>query len=161
MIYGLPGAGNMICMIDAVARNRFPPWPQIDNRRSFLHVRDLIAAAFLATTRPQACGRTYLVTDSKDYSTRWLYERIRLALGKPVPGWTVPYWVLATAVFGGTWLEKGFQGRMPFNQEALHKLTQDAWFSSERIRPDLGFTPRHNLEQEIPRMVREYLDRTR
>ncbi len=107
MIYGLTGAGNIARMIDAVARNRFPPWSKIGNRRPSLHVQDLIAAALLAATHPRACGRTYLVTDGKGYSTRWLYELIRLALGKPVPGWTVPYWALATAAFWATWLEKG------------------------------------------------------
>nr|WP_089729071.1 NAD-dependent epimerase/dehydratase family protein [Candidatus Thiosymbion oneisti] len=161
MIYGLTGTGNIARMIDAVARNRFPPWPKIHNRRSSLHVQDLIAAALLAATHPRAWGCTYLVTDGKGYSTRWLYERIRLALGKPVPGWAVPYWVLATAACGATWLETGFHRRMPFNHEALRKLTEDAWFSSDRIRTELGFTPRHNLAEEIPRMVKEYLDGTR
>jgi nucleoside-diphosphate-sugar epimerase len=46
---------------------------------------------------------------------------------------------------------------MPLDREGLGKLTGDAWFSSERIRDELGFRPRHNLEQEIPRMVRDYL----
>jgi len=161
MICGLTGAGNLARMIEAVTRNRFPPWPRIDNRQSFLHVQDLVAAAFLAATHPQACGRTYLVTDGKGYSTRWLYERIRLALGRPVPGWTVPYWALATAACGATWLEKGFRRRLPFNREDLRKLTQDAWFSSDRIHTELGFEPGHNLEEEIPRMVRESRESTR
>jgi len=158
MIYGLTGAGNLARMIEAVARNRFPPWPKIGNRRSFLHVQDLIAAAFLVATHSRAGGRTYLVTDGKGYSTRWLYERIRLALGKSVPGWTVPYWALATAACGATWLEKGLRRRMPFSREDLRKLTQDAWFSSDRIRTDLGFEPGHDLDEEMPRMVKEYLD---
>jgi len=115
MIYGLTGVGNIARMIKAVARNRFPPWPKIHNRRSSLHVQDLMVAACLVATHPWAGGRTYLVTDGKGYSIRWLYERICLALGRPVPGWTVPYWALATAACGSTWLEKGLHRRLPFN----------------------------------------------
>lgn len=161
MVYGLAGAGNIMRMIEAVARNRFPPWPKIDNRRSSVHVRDLVAAALLAATHPRASGRTYLVTDDKGYSTRWLYERIRHALGKPVPGWSVPYRVLATAAYGATWLEKLLHRRMPLDRAGLRKLTENAWFSSRRIRAELGFKPHHNLENEIPAMVEEYLATTR
>jgi len=66
-----------------------------------------------------------------------------------------------TLVTGATWLEKRFHGRMPFNREDLRKLTEDAWFSSDRIRTELGFGPRHDLEAEIPLMVKEYLGRGR
>ncbi len=158
MIYGITGAGNIARMIDAVARNRFPPWPKLDHRRSSVHVLDLIAAAFLAATHPRTGDRSYLVTDDHGYSTQWLYERIRVALGRPVPGWTVLYRALATAAYGATWLEKLFRRRMFLNREDWRKLTEIAWFSSDWIRTELGFEPHHSLEQEIPRMVREYLD---
>ncbi|MCG6862773.1 MAG: NAD-dependent epimerase/dehydratase family protein [Chromatiaceae bacterium] len=157
MIYGLPGEGNIARMIDAVARNRFPPWPKIENRRSAVHVLDLIAAMLLAATHPQATGRCYLVTDGNCYSTRWLYEKIRLALDKPVPGWTVPYWALSMAAAGTALLEKLIRRRLPFDREGLRKLTGDACFSSDRIRAELGFESRHNLNDEIRYMVGEYL----
>ena len=161
MVYGLAGEGNIARMIEAVAKNRFPPWPKIENRRSAIHVRDAIAAALLVATHPQAGGKTYLVTDGASYSTRGLYERIQGALGRDVPGWAVPRWVLGTAATMGTLLEKLSRRRMPLDREGLRKLTGDAWFSSERIRAELGFVPRHSLEEEIPRMVREYLDGSR
>jgi len=47
------------------------------------------------------------------------------------------------------------------NREGLRKLTEDAWFSSHRIRAELGFEPGYNLEDEIPVMVEEYLEATR
>jgi nucleoside-diphosphate-sugar epimerase len=157
MVYGIAGAGNIARMIAAVARGRFPPWPRISNRRSAIHIADVIDATLLAAVHPQAAGRTYLVTDGAGYSTRWLYEQIRRALGRKVPGWTVPYPVLRAAAETGTLLERLSGRRMPLDREGLGKLTGDAWFSSERIRDELGFRPRHNLEQEIPRMVREYV----
>jgi UDP-glucose 4-epimerase len=158
MVYGPIGQGNIARMIDAVARNRFPPWPKIHNRRSAIHVLDLVAAAFLAASRPQANGRSYFVTDGKGYSIRWLYEQILRALGRDVPQWTTPYWVLRSAATAGELLEKLSRRRMPLDREGLRKLTGNAWYCSDLIRAELGFKPRHDLEEEIPRMVREYRD---
>ena len=153
MVYGLAGEGNIARMIAAVAKGRFPPWPRIENRRSAIHVEDAIAAVLLAATHPRANGKTYLVTDGSGYSTRWLYERIRRALGREVPAWTTPYWVLRSAAAVGTMLEKLSGRRMPLNREGLRKLSGNAWFSSDRIRTELGFNSVHSLEQEIPLLV--------
>lgn len=161
MVYGLAGEGNIARMIAAVSKGRFPPWPRIENRRSAVHVLDAIDAALLAATHPRAAGKVYLVTDGSSYSTRWLYERIQGALGRGCSGWTVPLWALSSVAATGTLLEKLSGRRMPLDREGLRKLTGDAWFSSERIRAELGFRPRRSLEEEIPRMVREYLNRLR
>jgi UDP-glucose 4-epimerase len=158
MVYGLAREGNIARMIDAVARHRFPPWPRIENRRSAVHVSDAIAATILAATHPRANGKIYFVTDGAGYSTRWLYEQIQRALGWKVPLWAIHYWVVWATAMTGTLLEKLLGRRMPLDREALGKLAGDAWFSSDRIRTELGFRPLHGLEQEIPAMVRAYVD---
>jgi nucleoside-diphosphate-sugar epimerase len=156
MVYGLGAGGNLYRMIDAVARGRFPPWPQLVNRRSAVHVDDLVSAALLVATDPRAAGETYLVTDGVEYSTRWIYEQIRLALGWPIPTWTLPFccWRLAARV--GTLGERLTGRPMPLNTTALSKLAGDAWYSSRKIRDTLSFTSRHHLGTEIPSMVRAY-----
>lgn len=154
MVYGLSGQGNIARMIEAVARNRFPPWPRIENRRSAIHVDDAVQAALLAASLPQAAGQLYLVSDGGDYSTRRLYELICRALGRDLPRWTVPLWVLASVAAAGSMIE-GLSGRaMPLTRTALSKLTGNAWYASEKIRRDLGFSPEHQLETEIEAMVR-------
>ncbi|MBP6582440.1 MAG: NAD-dependent epimerase/dehydratase family protein [Chromatiaceae bacterium] len=156
MVYGLAGQGNIARMIDAVARHRFPPWPPIDNRRSAIHVEDAIRAALLAAWHPQAVGQIFLVTDGEHYSTRWLYKQIRLALGLPLPRWAIPLWVLWFAASLGSLGERLTGRAMPLTRAGLSKLTGDAWFSSERIRQELGFQSHHRLSAEIPLMVRDY-----
>jgi hypothetical protein len=47
---------------------------------------------------------------------------------------------------------------MPLTRVGLSKLTGDAWYSSEKLQAGLGFVPRHRLGDEIPRMVRAYLE---
>ena len=157
MVYGLAGQGNIMRMIDAVARRRFPPWPRIENRRSAIHVDDVVRAALLAASLPQAAGQVYLLSDGGDYSTRWLYEQIRLALGRPAPRWTIPLWLLTTAARAGSAVERITGRAVPLTRSGLSKLTGDAWYNSGKIRRDLGFEPRHHLDEAIRGMVREYL----
>ncbi len=156
MVYGLAGQGNIARMIDAVARHRFPPWPPIDNRRSAIHVDDAVRAALLAAWHPRAAGQIFLVTDGEHYSTRWLYEQIRLALGLPIPRWTIPLWVLGFSASLGSLGERLTGRAMPLTGAGLGKLTGNAWFSSARIRRELGFQAHHHLSAEIPLMVRDY-----
>jgi nucleoside-diphosphate-sugar epimerase len=160
MVYGLAGQGNVARMIDAVARSRFPPWPPIENRRSAVHVDDAVRAALLLARDDRAAGQVYLVTDGRPYSTRWLYEQIRQALGRPVPHWSVPLWLLGAAAWGGTLLERLSGRAMPLTRVGLAKLAGDAWYASDKLQRELGFVPGHRLDEEIPRLVRAYLDST-
>lgn len=154
MVYGIGDKGNIPRMIAAVAANRFPPWPRIENHRSAIHVEDAVAAALLIAESPASDGEVYCVTDGRDYSTRWMYEQILLALGRRIPTWTVPLALLRLAAGIGSAAERLLGRRMPLTRDGLDKLTGDAWFYSERLHRGLGFTPRHNLADEIPRLTR-------
>jgi len=161
MVYGLDGEGNLARMIDAVARGRFPPWPKVTNRRSAVHVADVIEAAMLVSTDRRSAGETYLVTDGFEYSTRWMYEQIRTALGLPLRRWTVPLWSFRAAAQLGGAAERLTGRPMPLTTDTLGKLVDDAWYSSQKIREDLSFVSSHQLDTEIPNMVRAYLNRAR
>ena len=160
MVYGLDGAGNIARMVEAVAAGRFPPWPRHPNRRSAIHVDDAIAAALLIARHPETGDRTYIATDGQPYSTRWIYEQIRLALGRTIPRWTVPLWMLYGAALGGTLAERWLGRRMPLTLDALSKLTGDAWFDSEALQR-LGFSPSHGLADEIRRLAERTTQRRR
>lgn len=157
MVYGLHGQGNVVRMIDAMARRRFPPWPHVENRRSAVHVEDAVWALIALANNPNGNGQVYLVTDGRYYSTRWLYERICLALGRKIPRWAVPLWTLRLGAALGSTVERISGRAMPIDREGLSKLLGDAWYSSAKIERELGFIPMHDLEREIPRMVSDYL----
>lgn len=154
MVYGLDDKGNLARLIAAIAARRFPPWPRLDNRRSAIHIEDAVAAAILVARNPASAGQIYCVTDGRAYSTRWIYERILLALGRPIPRWTVPLWALRAAAAGGSIGERLLGRRLPLTLDGLSKLTGDAWYSSEKLERTLGFSPQYSLETEIPRLVR-------
>jgi len=154
MVYGNTGQGNLAKMIQAIAAGRFPPLPETHNRRSMVHVEDVVAAAILAAEKPQAAGRQYIVSDGQAYSTRQLYAWICEALNKPVPRWYIPASVLICMARLGDGIGALRERRFMFDSDALHKLSGDSFYSSQRIEHELGFTAAFHLQQSLPEIVR-------
>ncbi len=153
LVYGPGVKGNLLRMMEAIDRGRFPPVPAIGNKRSMVHVDDVVRAALLATEDPRANGEVYIVTDGEAYSTRRIYEVICQAFGKPVPRWSIPATMLQAGARVGD-LMRGVVGRrFVFDSEALEKLLGSAWYSSAKIERELGFKASIRLEQALPEMV--------
>lgn len=155
MVYGAGAKGNMTKMLRAINRGRFPPLPDFQNRRSMVHVQDVLDAALLAAERPEAVGQVFIVSDGVGYSTRQMFELMCHALNRRVPSWTVPLWVLRSLGWVGDAIGRIRGRRFVFDSDALDKLASSAWFSSRKIETMLGFKPEWNLEKALPEMVRE------
>lgn len=152
LVYGAGVGGNLRDMIEAVARHRFPPIAECGNRRAMVHVRDVVAASLLAVESPVASGKTYHVTDGREYSTREIYDAIRKALGKPPLAWSTPVIVLrAAAAVGDVMRSAGL--RAPIDSARLEKLIGSARYDGRRIREELGFRPAENFESALPEMI--------
>lgn len=154
MVWG-PGAdGNLGRMIAAIAAGRFPPMPEFGNRRSLVHVRDVVQAAMLAARGDCAASRIYLVTDGLGYSTREMYALICQALGRSVPTWSTPRWGLRLIA----WLGDGIgrlvnkPGRI-FDSAAFDKLADSAWYDCTAIRRELGYVPSVTLQTGLPEYI--------
>lgn len=156
LVYGPGNKGNLFRMIQAVDRGVFPPLPEIGNRRSMVHVVDVVEAALLAAETPAANGQCYIVTDGSAYSTRELYVLICRGLGKAIPFWHVPVWILRMAAKGGDAIGKAMGKRFVFDSDALDKLLGSAWYSSERISRELGYKPVIRIEKALPELIGWY-----
>ncbi len=156
LVYGPGGRGNLSRMISAIDRGRFPPISDTGNRRSMVHVDDVVQALLLAAEKPEACGKTYIVIDGQAYSTRQIYECCCEALGKPVPRWSVPLSVLKLVAKSGDIFLQLTGRRFFLDSERLEKLTGSAWYSSDKISRELGYRPTRNLRDALPGMVVEY-----
>ena len=153
LVYGPALKGNLERMIRAVEAGRFPPVPRIENRRSMLHVDDAVQAMWLAATLERASGNVYTVTDGPGYSTRRVYESIRGAIGRPAPGWAIPAGALRALARVGDLAGALTRRRWPFDSTAFEKLFGSAQFESGRIRRELGFEPRWDLESAMREIV--------
>jgi UDP-glucose 4-epimerase len=156
LVYGPGHKGNLSRMVAAIDRGLFPPLPPVANRRSMIHVRDVVASALLAARRPEANGRCYIVTDGGTYSSREIENAIRRALGRRVPRWHVPLVALRLLARGGDALERFRGRRVLFDSSALQKLVGSAWYSSERIERELGYRPSVTLLEALPEIVADY-----
>lgn len=156
IVYGPGQRGNLVRMIAAIDRGRFPPLPAGSNRRSMLHVDNAVEALMLAGQHPAAAGRTYTATDAAPYSTREVYDLIREALGKSPVRWSVPAWTFRMLALGGDAARELLGRRVGFDSDALQKLLGSAWYSSERMTRELGYRPTHTLADAMPALIAEY-----
>ncbi|WP_347988049.1 NAD-dependent epimerase/dehydratase family protein [Methylomonas sp. AM2-LC] len=154
MVYGNSRKGNLPKMINAIQRGFFPPLPEFNNRRSMVHVNDVVSAALLASQKTQASGQIYIITDQQNYSSRQLYNWIRAALGKPSRHWAIPFEVLRLLAKTGDMISRVTARRFVFDSDALLKLSGSASYSSAKITSELGFSPRHTLSESLPDIIR-------
>jgi nucleoside-diphosphate-sugar epimerase len=155
MVYGAGAKGNIQKMLQAVSNHRFPPVPEVGNRRSMVHVSDVIRAAVLAAEHPAAVGEVFIVSDGQTYSTRQMYDLMCRALGRTPPNWSMPLWGLRGLGHIGDQIGRLRGRRFVFDSDALEKLIGSAWYSSAKIEQKLGFKPEWILEKAMPEMVAE------
>jgi len=157
MVYGPSQKGNLLSMIEAIAKGHFPPIPEFGNQRSMVHVEDVAQAAILAAEMPEAIGQTFLVTDGKPYSTRELYEWICQALGRSVPAWQIPEVILRGLAIIGDAIGALRGRRFMFDSDTLEKLAGSSWYSSQKIEKELGFRAQHNLREFLQDFIQKPL----
>lgn len=153
MVYGSTAKGNLPKMIQAIESGRFPPLPEVHNRRSMVHVDDVVQASILAAESAKSCGKIYIVTDGNSYSTRQIYEWICEALHKPLPRWYLPMVVMRLMGRVGDMIGSIRGRRFIFDSDALEKLTGNANYSSKRIQDELGFKSSRNLRESLPGII--------
>ena len=127
LIYGPGVKGNLAIMKSWIERGWFPPLPETGNRRSMIHVDDLVRALLLVAEDDRANGEIFIATDGEVHSSREIYEAICLSVGKKVPKWSIPKFVFEGLSFLSTSI-----------RYKVEKLLGDEFYSSEKLAR-LGF----------------------
>jgi UDP-glucose 4-epimerase len=156
LVYGPGCKGNLASMLRWIDRGVFPPVPDTGNRRSMVDVRDLVRAVMLAAETEAAAGKTYLITDGEDYTTRRIYTGMCTALGKSVPKWSVPVPVLRAMGKVGDAFEAVLGRPVPYDSKLCRRLLDSACYRSGYATSSLGFHPAYKLEDALPAMVEAY-----
>lgn len=142
MVYGRGGRGNLERMASAIRAGWFPPLPETGNRRSLVHVQDVVEVMRLVAERPEANGRTYIVADPRVYSGREIYDAMRAVLRKPTLRWSVPAGVLRAAGL--------LNGRLG---EIVDRVIGSACYSPARIERELGWRAKVGLVEGLQEML--------
>ena len=156
LVYGPGCKGNLARLLRWIDTGIIPPVPDTGNNRSMVDVRDLITAILLAAEKDSASGKTFIITDSQNYSTRRIYNAMRESLGKSVPSWSVPIWLLRTLGRLGDGVETLLGRSMFYNSAACSRLLDSACYRSGSAHTELGFHPNYRFEDALPEILAEY-----
>ena len=133
LVYGAGVKGNLALMRRRIEQGWFPPIPETENRRSMIHVDDLVQALLLTAENKRANGEIFIVTDGVPHSSREIYEAICQSVGKTVPQWSVPKIVF-----------EGLSLLSPRIRYKVDKLLGDEFYSSAKLE-GLGFRAEKSL----------------
>lgn len=135
LVYGPGVKGNLELMQSGIKSGWFPPLPEVNNRRSMIHVDDLVKALIMVAEDDRANGEIYIATDGESYSSRQIYEALCTLVNKPIPMWSVPRTIFVIASL--------MSSRMRYKVE---KLLGDECYSSKKLK-SLGFKAKRSLRE--------------
>jgi nucleoside-diphosphate-sugar epimerase len=135
LVYGPSVKGNLNQMLSGIKSGWFPPVPEINNRKSMVHVDDLINAIILVAKDNSANNKTLVVSDGNSYSTREIYETLCMACGKSIPKWHVPLSFFLILTF--------LNRKMGYK---VNKLLGDDYFPTSDAIINMGYSPKKSLK---------------
>jgi dihydroflavonol-4-reductase len=121
---------------------------------SLCYVGDVVDALILAAEKREADGRTYFLANPRPYAWSEITEAIRKTLGIRLLLFKIPYpvqWLAAAAAEAAARLTRK-KPRLTRNSVAAARKYY--WiYDGTRIRRELGFEPRTDLEEAIRRTI--------
>jgi len=133
LVYGPNVKGNLRLMLAGIGRNYFPPLPEVQNKRSMIHVDDLVRAILFVSKDEHAKGEIFIATDGASYSSREIYNIMREVLNKPRLKWSVPK--LLFDIVGSVSSSARYK---------INKLLGSECYSSDKLK-SLGFKAEKSL----------------
>ena len=134
LVYGPEVKGNLQLMLAGIRKGLFPPLPEIRNKRSMIHVDDLVRAILLVAEDKRANGEIFIATDGTPHSSREIYNAMCNVLDKSIPKWSIPKFL-----FGMVSLIS------PSIKFKINKLLGDECYSSAKLER-LGFKAKKFLK---------------
>ena len=134
LVYGPGVKGNLRLMQSGIKSGWFPPLPETGNKRSMIHVDDLVRAMLFVADSQHTNSEVFIATDGRPYSSRKIYNDMCHALGKSVPNWSVHKSFFDVA--------KLVSRRVKYK---VNKLLGDEHYSSSKLEK-LGFEAQKSLK---------------
>jgi nucleoside-diphosphate-sugar epimerase len=134
LVYGPDVKGNLQLMLSGIEKGWFPPLPETGNRRSMIHVDDLVRAILLVAEDKRANGEIFIATDGAPYSSREIYDVMCNISGKLTSKWSVPKNLFNLASLAS-----------PRIKYKINKLLGDECYSSVKLE-ELGFKAKKSLK---------------
>jgi len=135
LVYGPNLKGNLELMWNGIKNDRFLPIPRVKNKKSMVHIDDLISSIIMISKNKNINHEIINVTDGFLYSSREIYETMCKIQNKIASKWSVPKIVLEVVSFV-----------FPNFGLKLKKLIRDDCYSSEKLK-SYGFKAQKTLSE--------------
>jgi nucleoside-diphosphate-sugar epimerase len=144
LVYGPGVKANFATMLEWVDRGRPLPLGAVNNKRSFVFVRNLADLIISVAHHPAAAGEVFLVADGEDISTPELLRRMAKALGRSAWMMPVPPSVLtfAAAAIG--------------RRAVTSRLTDSLQVDTTKTRQLLGWRPQVSMTEGLWQTARAF-----
>ena len=137
IVYGTGNPGNILQLLNVIAKGWPLPFASIKNLRSFIFVENLVDAIVTCINHPKAAVQTYLVSDGEDISTPELIRKVSAALGRPARLFPFPPSLIR------------FAGKLFGKSDAVERLVGSLTIDSSKIQRELGWKPPYTMEQGL------------
>jgi len=134
LVYGPGVKGNLQLMLLGIKKGWFPPLPETGNKRSMVHVDDLVRAILLVAKHKRAAGEIFIVTDGEPRSSREIYNAMCHVAGKSAQRWSVPKIIFDIASMVSLRIKN-----------KVNKLLGEDYYSSRKLE-SIGFTAKKSLK---------------
>ncbi len=143
MVYG-ENEPHLLGLLSKLIRFRaLPILGKADNRLQLVSVDNVVDVMLLAIDNDRAYEGTYIVADNEALTVREFFELIA-DTQKAKPPFTVPVNIVSL-------LKK-----LPFLTEQISFFEKERTYSIQRIKEDLGYTPRVSVRDGLRRAVLSY-----
>lgn len=134
LVYGPNVKGNLELMFSGIKKGWFPPMPEVNNKRSMIHVDDLVRAIVYVSENSKTKGEIYIATDGVLYTSREIYNVMCVLAGRLAPKWSIPKFALNMLSL----VNRDFRYK-------INKLIGNECYSSDKLEK-IGFKPCKTLE---------------
>ncbi len=134
LIYGPGVKGNLKSMLKGIEQGWFPPLPNISNKRSMVHVDDVVRCISYINNNLNSNKQIYNLTDNQEYSSSEIYDILCQVLGKKIKKFRSPMILFTLLSF-----------IHPSIRYKIDKLMGSETFSCSKIISS-GFEPKKTLK---------------
>lgn len=156
-VYG-PGEKDYFMEVKSVAAGFDFAVGRTPQRLTFIYVKDLATAAFLALENERAVDRAYFVADGDVHTDEAYARMIQEILGKKrVLHARIPLGLVRLACMGSEWIGRLLKKNMTLNTDKFHILKQRNWICDVApLQRELGFRPAYPLRRGLEECIAWY-----
>lgn len=146
LVYGATAPGNFKLLKTLVSMLPILPFGLINNKRSFIFVKNLADLIVLCSQHPRAAGKTFLASDGKSVSIKEFTNQLAIGLDKTIFQLPIPSSVMLLV------------GKLTNKSEEVKQLIDDLEVDSSCADKLLDWKPPYSLEKAMLHMNRDIHD---